>query len=55
MKSKVGAIIFLLILLLLAFGLISFATEFFLGKPLTKVIQDLLFLLYRKPASPGAS
>ena len=48
MKSKVGAIIFLLILLVLAFGLISFATEFFLGKPLTKVIQDFLFLLYRK-------
>lgn len=48
MKSKVGALIFLLILLVLAFGLISFATEFFLGKPLTKVIQDFLFLFYRK-------
>ena len=48
MKSKVGALIFLLILLVLAFGLISFATEFFLGKPLTKVIQDFLFMFYRK-------
>jgi hypothetical protein len=48
MKSKVGAIIFLLILLVLTFGLISFATEFFLGKPLTKVIEDFLFLFYRK-------
>jgi hypothetical protein len=55
MKSKLGGVLFLLILIVLAFGLISFATEFFLGKPLTKVIQDLLFLLYRKSPGPGAS
>ena len=48
MKSKIGAIIFLLLLLVFAFGLISFATEFFLGKPLAKVVRDLLFMIYRK-------
>jgi hypothetical protein len=48
MKSKLGAIAFAVILLVLAFGIISFATEFFLGKPLAKVIQDLLFLIYHK-------
>ena len=48
MKSKFGAIIFLLLLLVFAFGLISFATEFFMGKPLTKVVKDFLFMLYRK-------
>gem|GEM_PF-860904 len=49
MKSKIGAIIFFILLLVVAFGLISFATEFFLGKPLIKVIKDLLFIImYRK-------
>jgi len=48
MKSKFGAIIFFLLLLVFAFGLISFATEYFMGKPLMKVIRDLLFLMYRK-------
>jgi len=48
-KSKIGAIIFFILLLVVAFGLISFATEFFLGKPLIKVIKDLLFIImYRK-------
>ena len=48
MKSKFGGVIFLLILLLVAFGIISFSAEYFLGKPLIKVIQDVVFMLYRK-------
>ena len=48
MKSKFGAIIFFLLLLVFAFGLISFATEYFMGKPLMTVIRDLLFMMYRK-------
>lgn len=48
MKPKIGAIIFFLLLFVFAFGLVSFATEFFLGKPLIKVIRDFLFMLYRK-------
>lgn len=48
MKSKIGALIFFLLLLVFAFGLISFATEFFLGKPLITVVKDFLFMLYRK-------
>lgn len=55
MKSKLGGLLFLLILIVLAFGLISFATEFFLGKPLTTVVEELLFLLSRKSPPPGAS
>jgi len=47
-KSKIGGIIFFLILLVVAFGLITFSTEFFLGKPLIKVVQDVLFMFYRK-------
>lgn len=48
MKSKIGAIIFFLLLLVFVFGLASFATEFFLDKPLIKVVKDFLFMLYRK-------
>lgn len=48
MKSKIGALIFFLLLLVAAFGLISFSAEFFLGKPLIKVVQDVLFMLDRK-------
>lgn len=48
MKSKFGAIIFFLLLLVFAFGLISFATEYFMGKPLMTVIRDLVFMMYRK-------
>lgn len=48
MKSKIGAIIFFLFLFVFALGLISFSAEFFLDKPLIKVIRDFLFMLYRK-------
>jgi len=48
MKSKIGALLFFLLLLIIAFGLISFSSEFFLGKPLIKVVQDFLFMLSRK-------
>ena len=49
MKSKVGALAFLLFLLIIAFGIVSFSAEFLFGKPLIEVVQDLLFMLYRKP------
>jgi hypothetical protein len=48
MKSKVGAIIFLLILFLVAFGIVSLSAEYFFGKPFIQVIQDVLFMLNRK-------
>jgi hypothetical protein len=48
MKSAVGAILSFLIFALVIFGLISFATEFFLGKPLLKVIEEFVFMFYRK-------
>jgi hypothetical protein len=48
MLQKVGALVFFLLLLIVAFGLISFASEFFLGKPLVKVVHDLLFMFYRR-------
>jgi len=48
MWSKIGAVIFFLILFVVAVGLISFASEFFLGRPLTAVIKDFLFWVTRK-------
>ena len=48
-KSKIGGVIFFLILLAAVFGIISFSAEFFLGKPLMAVVKEFLFLIYRKP------
>lgn len=48
MSQKIGALFFFLLLLVIAFGLLSFASEFFLGKPLIKVVRDYWFLFSRK-------
>lgn len=48
MNPKIGAILFTVLLILMIFGIISFATEFFLDKPLSKIIRDFLFLIYRR-------
>lgn len=48
MKSNFGAIVFVIILLVVAFGLIAFAAEFVFGRPLPELIRDLLFLIQRK-------
>ena len=47
-KSTIGWVLFALILLLFAFGIISFASEYFLGKPVSQVIKDFLFLISRR-------
>lgn len=46
--SKIGMVVFFLILIVAAFGVISFACEFFLGRPLVAVIKEFLFLVTRK-------
>ena len=48
MKSKFGGLLFFLILLIAIFGIISFSTEFFLGKPLVAVLKDFLFFVQHK-------
>jgi hypothetical protein len=46
--SKIGALFFFLLLLVIVFGLLSFASEFFLGEPLIKVVREYWFLFSRK-------
>jgi hypothetical protein len=46
--SKVGTVIFFLLLIVVAFGLVSFSSEFFLGRPLMEVLQDFWFVAFRK-------
>jgi hypothetical protein len=48
MGSKIGAVIFFLILIVVAIGLISFTCEYFLGRPLIDVIKDFFFVMTRK-------
>lgn len=46
--SKLGALIFFILMIVVAFGVISFSSEFFLDRPLMDVIQDAWFALFRK-------
>jgi len=46
--SKIGTIIFFLVIIVVAFGVISFSSEYFLGRPLMEVVGDFLFMLFRK-------
>lgn len=43
--SKLGGILFVLILIVVAFGLLSFSAEFFFGRPLMEFVEDLIFML----------
>jgi hypothetical protein len=46
--SKIGAIIFFLLMIVVAFGVVSFSSEFVLGRPLMEVVHDFWFALFRK-------
>ena len=46
--SKTGGLIFFLLIIIVALGVISFASEFFLGRPLMEVVHDLWFAAFRK-------
>ena len=46
--SKIGTIIFFVLIIVVAFGVISFSSEYFLGRPLMEVVGDFLFMLFRK-------
>jgi hypothetical protein len=46
--QKIGGVFFYLILLVAVLGIISFAAEFFLGKPLVSVVKETLFLISRQ-------
>ena len=46
--SKLGAVIFFILIIVVAFGLVSFSSEFFLGRPLMEVLQDFWFVAFRR-------
>jgi hypothetical protein len=46
--SKIGAIFFFLILIVAAFGLVSFASDFVFGRPITDFIKDFFFIVFRR-------
>jgi hypothetical protein len=48
MSQKIGALFFFLFLLVIVFGLLSFASEFFLGKPLIQLVREYWCLFFRK-------
>lgn len=46
--SKFGGIFFILIMIIVVFGVISFTAEFFFGRPLMAFVKDFIFMLSRK-------
>ena len=46
--SKLGPVVFFILIIVVAFGVISFSSEFFLGRPLMDVLRDFLFVAFRK-------
>ena len=46
--SKLGGILFTLILMVVVFGIASFSAEFFFGRPLMDFINDFIFMVSRK-------
>lgn len=46
--SKIGTVIFFVLIIVVAFGVVSFSSEYFLGRPLMEVVGDFLFMLFRK-------
>jgi hypothetical protein len=46
--SKLGPVIFFILIIVVAFGVVSFSSEFFLGRPLMDVVRDSWFALLRK-------
>jgi hypothetical protein len=46
--SKFGGILFILILIVVVFGIASFSAEYFFGRPLMAFIKDFIFMVSKK-------
>ena len=45
---KIGAVLFFVLMIIAAFGIMAFASEVFLGRPVDDVIGDFLFVIFQK-------
>ena len=48
MSKLVGTIFFILVLIVVVFGIVSFSAEFFFGRPLMAFIKDFMFVVFTK-------
>ena len=48
MSKVVGTIFFILVVIIVAFGIVSVSAEFFFGRPLIAFIKDFNFLYFGK-------
>ena len=44
--SKIGAILFVVLLLVVVFGIVSFSAEFIFGRPLMEFVDDFMFRFF---------
>jgi len=48
MSKVVGTIFFILVLIVVVFGIVSFSAEFFFGRSLMAFIKDFMFVVFTK-------
>lgn len=46
--SRIGAVLFYVFMIIAAFGIAAFASEFFLGRSIDEVIADFLFVIFHR-------
>ena len=43
MNTRLGAVIFFVVLLFVALGVVGLSSDFFLGRPMADVVRDFVF------------
>ena len=43
MKTRFGAVLFFVVLLFVALGVVGLSSDFFLGRPMADVVRDFVF------------
>jgi hypothetical protein len=46
--SKLGPLFFFVLIIVVALGVVSFSSEFFLGRPFIEVVREFLFMAFRR-------
>ena len=47
-KTKLGAVIFFIVLLFVALGIVGLSSDVLLGRPMADVVRDFVFMLFHR-------
>jgi hypothetical protein len=48
MKTRFGAVIFFIVLLFVALGIVGLSSDVFLGRPMADVVRDFVFMIFHR-------